>query len=68
MNKKLVYKLFTTNKHHTYENKTDLNMRTILCKKKVNGMPPSLCGKQVVGTSSLPVVVAQSDNRHENRA
>ena len=29
--------------------------------KAFNGMPPSLCGKQVVGRSSLPVVVAQSD-------
>ena len=27
--------------------------------KTLNGMPPSLCGRQVVGPSSLPVVVAQ---------
>ena len=26
--------------------------------KTLNGMPPSLCGSQVVGPSSLPVVVA----------
>ena len=26
--------------------------------KTLNGMPPSLCGRQVVGPSSLPVVVA----------
>ena len=31
-------------------------------------MFPSLCGKQVVGPSSLPVVVAQSDERHANKA
>ena len=29
--------------------------------KAFNGMPPSLCGKQMVGQSSLPAVVAQSD-------
>ena len=26
--------------------------------KALNGMPPSLCGRQMVGPSSLPVVVA----------
>ena len=36
--------------------------------KALNGMPPSLCGRQVVWPSSLPVVVAQSDERHANRA
>ena len=36
--------------------------------KALNGMPPSLYDKQVVGPSSLPVVVAQSDKRHANRA
>ena len=36
--------------------------------KALNGTPPSLCGKQMVGPSSLPVVVAQSDERHANRA
>ena len=36
--------------------------------KVVNRMPPSLCGRQMVGQSSLPVVVAQSDERHVNRA
>ena len=36
--------------------------------KALNEMPPSLCGRQVVGPSSLPVVVAQSDERHANRA
>ena len=36
--------------------------------KAFNGMTLSLCGKQVVGPSSLPVVVAQSDKRHVNRA
>ena len=30
--------------------------------KTLNGMPPSLCGKQMVGPSSLPVVVAQCDD------
>ena len=36
--------------------------------KAFNGMTPSLCSKQVVGPSSLPVMVAQSDERHANRA
>ena len=36
--------------------------------KALNGMPPSLCGRQMVGPSSLPVVVVQSDERHANRA
>ena len=36
--------------------------------KALNGMPPSLCGTQMVGPSSLPAVVAQSDERHANRA
>ena len=36
--------------------------------KALNGMPRSLCGRQMVGPSSLPVVVAQSDERHANRA
>ena len=34
--------------------------------KTFNGMPPSLCGRQVAGRSSLTVVVAQSDERHAN--
>ena len=36
--------------------------------KALNGMPPSLCGRQMVGPSSLPVVVALSDERYANRA
>ena len=34
--------------------------------KALNGMLPSLCGRKVVRPSSLPVVVAQSDERHAN--
>ena len=36
--------------------------------KALNGMPPSLCDKQMVGPGSLHSVVAQSDERHANRA
>ena len=36
--------------------------------KALNGMPPSLCGRQMAGPSSLSAVVAQSDERHANRA
>ena len=35
--------------------------------KALNGMPPFSCGRQVAGPSSLPVVVAQSDERHANQ-
>ena len=35
--------------------------------KALNGMPPPSCGRQVAGPSSLPVVVAQSDEKHANR-
>ena len=36
--------------------------------KALNGMPPSSYGRQVAGPSSLPIVVAQSDERRANRA
>ena len=36
--------------------------------KALDGMPPSLCGRQMVEPCSLPVVVAQSDERHANQA
>ena len=36
--------------------------------KALNGMPPSSCGRQVAGPSSLPVVVAQSDEKHAIQA
>ena len=36
--------------------------------KALNGMPPSICGRKMVGPSSLPVFVAQFDERHANRA
>ena len=36
--------------------------------KELNEMPPSSCGRQMVGPSSLPAVVPQSDERQANRA
>ena len=36
--------------------------------KALNGMLRSSCGRRVVGSRSLLVVVAQSDERHANRA
>ena len=33
--------------------------------KALNGMPPSLCSRQVVRPSSLPVMVAQSDKKQQ---
>ena len=34
--------------------------------KALNGMPPSLCGRQVVGPSSLPAVAVRSSRRLAN--
>ena len=36
--------------------------------KALNGMHTSLCGRKVVGSSSIPVVVTQSDGRLANKA
>ena len=36
--------------------------------KALSGIPPSLCGRQVVGPSSLPVVFVQSEKRLANQA
>ena len=36
--------------------------------KALIGMSPSLCGRQMAGPSSLPVVVAQSNRRLAKRA
>ena len=44
------------------------SMLVVSLGKALNGTPPSLCGRQMVGPGSLPVVVAQSDERHANRA
>ena len=44
------------------------SLAVVFLGKILNEMPPSLCGKQVVGASSLLVVVAQYDERHANRA
>ena len=49
------------------ENKP-VSLLVVSLEKALNGMPPSLCGRQMVGPSSIPVVVAQSDERHANRA
>ena len=43
------------------------NLLVVSLGKALNGTPPSSCGRQVVGPSSLPVVVAQSDERYANR-
>ena len=54
-------------KKESVENKPE-SLLVLLLGKALNGMPPSLWGKQVVGSSSLPVVVTQSDKRHANKA
>ena len=43
---------------NSVENKP-ASLLVVSLSKTLNGMPPSLCGKQVVGPSSLPIVVAQ---------
>ena len=43
------------------------SMLVVSLGKALNGMPPSLCRRQVAGPSSLPIVVAQSDERHASR-
>ena len=54
-------------KRDSVENKP-ASLLVVSLGKALNGMPPSLCGKQMMGPSSLPVVVVQSDERHANRA
>ena len=49
------------------ENKLE-SLLVVFLGKALNEMPPSLCGRQMAGPSSLLVVVAQSDKRHANRA
>ena len=44
---------------HSMENKP-ASLLVVSFGKAVNVMPPFSCGRQVVGPSSLPVVVAQS--------
>ena len=54
--------------HYYQYRKLASSLLVVSLGKALNGMPPFLCDKQVVGPSSLPVVVAQSDERHANRA
>ena len=42
---------------HSVENKP-ASLLVVYLGKTLNGMPPSLCGRQMEGPSSLPVVVA----------
>ena len=68
--KKMVFTAFLLGAQHirdSVENKP-ASLLVVSLGKVLNGMPPSLCGRQMVGPSSLPVVVAQSDERHANRA
>ena len=46
----------------SWENKPENLLVVLLC-KVLNGMPPSLCGRQVAGPNILPVMVAQSNWR-----
>ena len=39
------------------------NLLVVSLGKALNGMPTSLCGRQVLGPSSIPAVVAQSPSK-----
>ena len=67
---KMVFTAFLLGAQHnrdSVENKP-ASLLVVSLGKTLNGMPPSLCGRQAVGPSSLPVVVAQSNRRLANRA
>ena len=66
----MIFTAFLFGVQHTrdsVENKPESSL-VVSLGKTLNGMPSSLCGRQMVGPSSLPVVVVQSDERHVNRA
>ena len=68
--KKMVFTTSLLDAQHitdSVENKA-ASLLVVSLGKALNGIPPSLCGRQMVGPNSLPVVVAQSDERHANRA
>ena len=46
------------------ENKPE-NLLVVSLGKALNGSPPSSCGRKMARSSSLPNVMAQSDERHE---
>ena len=60
--KKMVFTASLPSAHHKRDVKNKpTGLLVVSLRKALNGMPPSLCGIQVVGPSSLPVVVAQSN-------
>ena len=68
--KKMVFTaspLGAQHKRDSVENKPT-SLLVVSLSKTLKGMLPSLCGKQVLGPSSLRIVVAQSEERHANRA
>ena len=56
------------NNHYLIITNVSVSLLFVFMGKALDGMAPSLCGKQVMGPSSQPVVVDQSDERHANRA
>ena len=65
---KMVFTAFLLGTQHirdSVENKP-VSLLVVSLGKVLNGMPPSLCGRQMVGPNSQPAMVAQSDERHEN--
>ena len=59
--KKMVFTASLLGTQHKRDSVVSLN-------KALYGMPPSLCGRQIVGPNSLPIVMAQSNERHANGA
>ena len=61
--KNMVFTAFLLGAHQnrvSVENKPT-SLLVVSLGKALNGMPRSLCGRQVMGPSSLPIVVAQSN-------
>ena len=50
------------------EEKKQTSLLVVFLGKALNEIPSSLCGKQMMGSSSLPVTVAQSEKRLANEA
>ena len=61
--KKLLKIVFTASLLRAHQNRNSVenkpaSLLVVSLSKTINRMPPSLCGRQVVGPSSLPVVIA----------
>ena len=60
---KMVFTAFLLGAQHNKDSvgNKPASLLVVFLSKTLNGMPPYLCGRQVVGPISLPVVVVQSN-------